>query len=433
MQKFKVSNVDYASDPLKTILMEENIWAILKSKPESFSHRDSEVVASFQENWNYKTKITTEVQETYNCFIQTIHLAFDEHRPLSLSPDHFWTMIAQGLAIHIGENSEQLKHHFVQFEGKKYLEVQRNSFVKGSMDNDWQGCFPEFSDKLAEFIGKKRDLIVANFSTTGPIEKTISEIVLMDSMKSYFDYGGKTMCGIPEITLEGTVEDYKNIRQRVQAFDEFGLEWWTKKLIPVVDELIKTASGNPDKEFWKSFYHLCGGSGGPYISGWVNNFIPYLYSSYNNRFYINITVSEGREGQGGGPTHDALPSGLSKVPFKWFYYDQIFEMEFIGGFTWISQNGFTLRPELGWAVKEGWPIVSKSEEETVAKIIKMSSKISISKESFDRMNQIRKGHFEYLIREGMPGVTIMCLLCRMMWKNTKQENHKPDCQYIPMI
>lgn len=63
----------------------------------------------------------------------------------------------------------------------------------------------------------------------------------------------------------------------------------------------------------------------------------------------------------------------------------------------------------------------------------MSSKISISKESFDRMNQIRKGHFEYLIREGMPGVTIMCLLCRMMWKNTKQENHKPDCQYIPMI
>jgi hypothetical protein len=37
--------------------------------------------------------------------------------------------------------------------------------------HDWQGCFAEWSDAIAAHIGRKRDLVVASFSTTGPIER----------------------------------------------------------------------------------------------------------------------------------------------------------------------------------------------------------------------------------------------------------------------
>ena len=53
--------------------------------------------------------------------------------------------------------------------------------------------------------------MVASFSTTGAVEQVANGIVLMSAMKSYFAYRGRTLCGIPEVTLEGTVDDWTNI------------------------------------------------------------------------------------------------------------------------------------------------------------------------------------------------------------------------------
>lgn len=55
--------------------------------------------------------------------------------------------------MHINLNAEELRSQFVSFPGKKYIEVRRDNFVKGSRANDWPGAFNEFSDKIATFIG----------------------------------------------------------------------------------------------------------------------------------------------------------------------------------------------------------------------------------------------------------------------------------------
>lgn len=71
--------------------------------------------------------------------------------------------------------------------------------------------FPEFADKIGSFIGQdKQHLIESDFSTTGPVEKVVSQIVLMDAMKSYFKYVMVCGCGIPYIELIGTMEVSKN-------------------------------------------------------------------------------------------------------------------------------------------------------------------------------------------------------------------------------
>jgi hypothetical protein len=49
-----------------------------------------------------------------------------------------------------------------------------------------------------------------------------------------------------------------------------------------------------------------------------------------------------------------FPGGLARVPFVWKYSDKEFAMEFLGGFVGVrqEQETLTLRPEIGWAVRE---------------------------------------------------------------------------------
>jgi hypothetical protein len=45
---------------------------------------------------------------------------------------------------------------------------------------------------------------------------------------------------------------------------------------------------------------------------------------------------------------------MSKAPFLWNYLERSFDMEFLGGFVGVAQDQetLTLRPEIGWAVRE---------------------------------------------------------------------------------
>jgi hypothetical protein len=287
---------------------------------------------------------------TANNLISAVNTAYDGHLPLVLSPDMLWLAISQGLSTHITNNAEQLRHQFVNFEGKKELIVYENEFRKGSPDNNWPHMFGQFSREIAEYIGKKRDLIVNSFSTTGPVELAASEVVLMEAMSKYFDYTCRTMCGIPSITLLGEVEDWQKIVNRVQNISEFDLSWWTKSLEPIAQEFVNAAKGNADKSFWQNMYKESGGSGGPYISGWIVNLFPYLKGRGGN-FDQRNTFNVGR-GMGHGLTSDTLPIGMAKVPFKWEYFSSVYKMELAAGFTGFKVVDGAVTPQIGWFVRD---------------------------------------------------------------------------------
>lgn len=340
MNTFKVSDVKLGRSVKNTSPLKEVITGLVNVTPEACSANQEKVIA-----------VNT------NSFIAAVHLAFAEHYPLTISPDDVWLCISQGFANHVNANAEALRKQFVQHEGKELIRIECPGFVKGSATNPWEGVFPQFSDKIAEYIGKKRDLVVANFSTTNLIEKVASEIVLMDAMKQYFDYRCRTMCGIPEIILLGTVEDWKNIKARAAVLAEFDLKWWIDNLLPVLDKFIDAASNKIDKDFWQSFYKISGGSGGPFTNGWINILFPYL-EDYETSAYTRKNKSVEECGSNNvfyhGPSTDEFPVGLSKVPFIWEYYDKNFNMQFLGGFVGVSQDKDSLivRPAIGWAVSD---------------------------------------------------------------------------------
>ena len=225
-------------------------------------------------------KGTVAVFTKQNLFVKAVHAAFFGHHPLILSPDMIWTTIAQGLAHHVDQNAEKLRHLFVKHKGKKELEIQRPGFVKGSPHNDWPGVFPEFSAKIkANSLPGTTELLENDFSTTGPVEKIVSHICLMDAVQHYFSYSMCCGCGFPRITLTGTPADWEKIRSKAEQLKKYGLDWWLKALLPALDQFVAAAHGRPDLDFWMSLCYINTGTSRPIyepLNGWVQVFFPYL-------------------------------------------------------------------------------------------------------------------------------------------------------------
>ena len=283
-----------------------------------------------------------------NALVQAVHTAFDRHYPLVLSPDMIWLCIMQGLSIHVNENAEKLRSKFVSHQGKEKITVRRDDFVKGQQ-NPWPEVFGEFSSQIRKHIGDEtHDLILPQFSTTDSVSKAVSEIVLMEAMKSYFSYRVMTLCGIPEITLEGSPEDWRMIREKTEQLAQFDLEWWIPSLLPILDQFVAASCGDVDQQFWSNIYKLSGGSGGPFCGGWILKLFPYLADGRNP------WIKKKPGGPFSGATTDDFPSGLSRAPFVWKYFSTEYQMHFVGGFMAVKQDpeSFALRPELGWAVVE---------------------------------------------------------------------------------
>jgi hypothetical protein len=303
--------------------------------------------------------------------VAAIHLAFKGHRPLVLSPDMLWLLVAQGFANHVNAHAEELRPKFVEHSGKVTIAVRRDDFVKGSPENPWPEVFGEFSSHIREHVGATtHDLLLPNFSTTGAVERAATEVVLLDAMQSFFSYEFHTMCGIPQIVLEGATEDWAVLAERTRGMGQFGLGWWSEALSPILDEFVAESRGRENVRFWQSIYKLNGGSGGPYTTGWVTAFFPYLKDWRTGRAsHKNPWLARGDKELrellyppakadphrfGHGPTTEAFPGGLARAPFLWNYLGRSFGMEFLGGFVGVRQeaNTLRLRPEIGWAVRE---------------------------------------------------------------------------------
>jgi len=293
------------------------------------------------------------------------HEAFYEHRPLVLSPDVLWFCLAQGLAHHINLNAERLRHRFVRHEGKKRLLVSRPDFVLGH-PNPWPEAFAAFSDQIAAEVGKLRDLVVADFSTTGPIERAATEVLLMDTFQAYFEYVIVMGCGIPTITLTGTVADWKDVRRRAAMFAELDLEPWTRVLLPVLDELVATAEGKDRRKFWQSFFHYESSSFGNELTGWIHVLFPYLRDGRGGlqpnphldtwRGDFDTVRARARDRDLRGPGLTSIPSGLASAPVLAVDpFGKETQLRFVAGLFGVTQDDATgaLEPEMGWAIVYG--------------------------------------------------------------------------------
>ncbi len=285
--------------------------------------------------------------------VSAADLAFRQHYPLMMTPDHIWLTVTQGLAAYIAQDPEKWRKHFVSHEGKEKIRIIRNEFVLGSPTNDWAGCFGEFSDAIRGYIGDEtHGLIVSDFGTTGPVEKAVSQIVLMDSMQSYFEYSVATLCGIPEIILKGEVADWQKLAAKVRQLKERypDLTPWLRHVIEIVDELARAAAGHADTHYFEDIYKQRSESGGEKINGWLLKLFPFCKDWRDDSKLMVNPLLERRDAS---IRHDRLLSPVSKVPFIWEYLGTKLDYEFLGGIVAVEQDPKTLAlsPRCAWGVR----------------------------------------------------------------------------------
>jgi hypothetical protein len=203
--------------------------------------------------------------------------------------------------------------------------------------------------------------LTCDFSTTTDVERTASEIVLLDTFSPYYEYTVLCICGIPEITLRGVPADWRAIRARVDVIAELGLGFWTASLAPMADQWLRAAEGAPDLTFWRAIYKPKHAYGWDRIAGWVARLFPYL--AEEGRFTRRNPLLEHRIGHEPkskdtfsvpGIVASEAPSGISSVRCKLEHAvtHAIQRMLLEGGVLGVTCDAAgRIEPRCGWLVR----------------------------------------------------------------------------------
>lgn len=238
-------------------------------------------------------------------FFDTLVAAYNNHWVLRTSPEDWWMTISQKIATTIDReaNHPNVRSFFVNHEGKKRLVVDAGPSI---YNTNYDQFFREMSRQIRANINKPlyTNAMESDFSSSTPVHKIVSNIMLMYSFKEYFDYVSNLFCGIPGVIMMGKEIDWENMISKLEEVesilepieDQLQLAKWFKSSKRVLKELLNTFRGNPNQDWWlriMTIKHRGGSGGGTYIDGWyVRDFL----------------------GKTGNVDFRALKSGLNAVP-----------------------------------------------------------------------------------------------------------------------
>ena len=212
-----------------------------------------------------------------NGFVHAAVTAYNNHHHLVIRPDDVWLCILTQFSLYVNANAEELRHVFVAHEGKKELQVSAGG-------SRYTVNFGALAEQMTELIQKNvldpslREWILPDFTTTTVNDRVVSSVVMMATMKAYFDYKFSLMCGLPAVTLLGEKKDWEKLRAKIEKLPSFGedTKQWYTLLKPVLTHFVAgfdqpESQGN--KDFWQKIAHSEGGGSGPtYLSGWITAF-----------------------------------------------------------------------------------------------------------------------------------------------------------------
>ena len=192
--------------------------------------------------------------------------AFNRHCDLVLSPDDVWLTILAQFCAYVNKNAEGLRNRIVEHEGKKEL----TAYANGSLESaNYQGMIRDLLVEIRKNIKSPElaDWFRPGFSTTTEKDEVCAAATAMASLQAYFDFTMQLLCGIPSVTMLGTVADWKLLREKVDRLLEFEvqgnpegnvMELWVGYLRKACDGFVESAE-NPNSEETLEFWDTVGG------------------------------------------------------------------------------------------------------------------------------------------------------------------------------
>jgi len=252
-------------------------------------------------------------------------------------------------SAYVEGNAETLRDRLVEHADKKELEIKASGSMRCA---DYNHLCDIFTVMIAKNIKDPsiREWVLPNFSTTTPTDKMAGVISLMASMKSYFTYKISFKCGLPQVTLEGTEQDWEELQNRAKKLLEFDnssghmLKWY-KMLAPVLENLTESRKGRTDVEWWNKICNEIGGGSGPtWLTGWVTTFCVFNDSGK--------WVGDSSHGQWIKLNVNDIPKGFLQVDVLIDDNGTIYKTELISGhMSTFTPNKTSVQPHVEWLLR----------------------------------------------------------------------------------
>ena len=277
--------------------------------------------------------------------------------------------------MEINENSERIRYKFVDFKGKKNISIEIGINLFTASDEQWNSVIEKLLNETLKNI-KINETIIDKFNkkfSTSTFESEIANnTTILSSFKKYFVYSMFGTCGIPKITIEGTIEDWELLYEKIIELGNLDEEiiFWTDELKIIIKKIIDTLqTKEPDINFFKNIVQNVDRSKEcktDIINGWIIKFIPYDVDNKKCDF---------KSPHFNGLKIDQLPTQIVNLPFSLINLNKRgkfnnYDAEIYTGFFGVKQDTETLsiKPIIGYAiveVKDKEKVEQKEREEQI--------------------------------------------------------------------
>merc|ERR1711962_413287 len=240
-------------------------------------------------------------------------------------------------------NNKKVRSFFVSHEGKKVLKVKIDSI--DSIENE--SFFSQMRTNINKNINKPgyTTMMESDFTSSTSTDRIINSIMLMKAFEEYYHYVAELECGIPGVRMLGRQKDWEKLVKKLQKVKKFlepiddvlKLGGWFDRVRGVLDNLLETYRGNPDKDWWSRIMDIqksFGSGGGTFLTGWfVTDF-------------LGITNGD----------LESLPSGINLVSLTITDGNIEEESILLAGFTGYtigsdSRNQTSVKAKSGWSLQ----------------------------------------------------------------------------------
>jgi hypothetical protein len=341
--------------------------------------------------YEHKEKLIKE--NTHNNLINTFLGAYNNHLPLRIRPDDIQLAIQMVIATCINNNAEKMRHLFVEHEGKMKLSVEHNKFDVNYFCDTFKSLMQK-NIKDPEFVTK----FTTRYTTTTQLISTVSNMMLMNTLKEYFSFQMILSCGIPSVIMEGTQEDWNLLKSFYDYFKDFLADTELKVWFPHFDIVMNMfiemrmlqESGEVEATFnikalWTRVISIVpqGSGGDTILGGWVRLLVP--YSSQNKLIgfekkieCLDITKQIPEKNKYDYYTYqnvlkkyyfasgwNSMQTSYVTTPAKLIDYDETeYEVEFYSGFFSPVLNGdMSISTNIGFIMREDQAMLKTKERE----------------------------------------------------------------------
>ena len=317
-----------------------------------------------------KSSVDSLISVRNNSFIETFQIAYDEHRPITFTPESFWLTILQGIAIHLKEN-EDLRKSLIKENVERTLvsKTGDSTLSYNVMTKMISGC----TNQLIAGITIDKEKLTPIFSTNNLSLNIAMKLTVMSSFDQEFTYVGETGCGFPRVEIAGTKEDWEKILCSIELLDEFDLTWWKKEMITPLKKIISCFDGDIDVPYFQECFKNSKDYNQFHIAGWIIKFFPYIKTAvevkkklspsmgaddFDNaviKYELNPFAAKTDYLLSNLNTND-FPTGIFKADF--IHKDLIdgsetaYELH-AGFFGVVQDSNLSLSPYINWAASKG--------------------------------------------------------------------------------